>query len=170
MTRNQLRHLTTTLLLLLLGSGCSQLTTTGNSAPAEATSNQEQVGGDMDNGNSYLHRVQRRGETLILIASWYTGSGDNWRAIARANPELEPLRMQMGERIRIPGSLLRTRMAMPEDYRLLGNRGENPEQPEVGAGPPQKSSASIDLFGPVDSGEQNGGDGQEMKMILESLD
>ena len=168
MIRNQLRHLAI-ILLLLLGSGCSQLIPTGNSAtPAVATS-QEQVGGGMENGLPYLHRVQRRGETLILIASWYTGSGNNWGAIAQANPGLDPLRIQIGEGIRIPGNLLRTRNAMPADYQLAGNRG-NPEQTEVLTTLPPQTPETIDLFGPVDSGEQRSGDGQETKMILESLD
>jgi len=167
MTRNQLRHLAT--ILLLLGSGCTQLVTTGNSAPPTATPIQEQIAEDMENGLSYLHQVQRRGETLILIAKWYTGSGNNWRAIARANPELEPRRIVLGERIRIPDRLLRTRKAMPADYRLSSNGGK-PEQTEVQAPPPQKGSGTLDLFEPVDSGEQRDREGQETKMILETLD
>lgn len=167
MTRNQLRHLAT--ILLLLGSGCSQLTTTGNSAPPPATPRQELVGEDMETGLPYLHQVQRRGETLILIAKWYTGSGNNWRAIARANPELEPRRIVLGQRIRIPDRLLRTRKMMPADYRLSDNSPKQ-DQDEVQAPSPPKASGPIDLFGPVDSGKQAGGEEQETKMILETLD
>lgn len=62
----------------------------------------------------YRHTVRWPGESLSLIASWYTGSHRNWRKLARANPQLNPNRIKKGNVIRIPQSLLKTRAALPQ--------------------------------------------------------
>ena len=45
-----------------------------------------------DRINYFEHRVKWSGETLSLIAKWYTGSYGNWKAIAQANSGLNPNR------------------------------------------------------------------------------
>lgn len=62
------------------------------------------------------HTVKWRGETLSIIAKWYTGSLDNWKKIAEANPDLDPARIAIGSKIRIPGHLLKTRKPMSKKY------------------------------------------------------
>jgi len=62
------------------------------------------------------HMVKWTGETLSIIAKWYTGSLDNWKKIAEANPDLDPARIAIGSKIRIPGRLLKTRKPMPKKY------------------------------------------------------
>ena len=62
----------------------------------------------------YKHTVQWPGESLSLIASWYTGSPGNWRKLAKANPDLNPNRIKGGNIIRIPSSLLKTRVPLPQ--------------------------------------------------------
>jgi hypothetical protein len=62
----------------------------------------------------YEHTVRWPGESLSLIASWYTGSSENWRKLARANPGLNPNRIKGGNVIMIPTSLLKTRVALPQ--------------------------------------------------------
>jgi hypothetical protein len=62
-----------------------------------------------------VHVVRRQGETLSSIAAWYTASWRNWQALARANPEIDPNRIQIGDEIRIPEALLKTRKPMPSD-------------------------------------------------------
>lgn len=62
------------------------------------------------------HTVKWKGETLSIIAKWYTESLDNWEKIAEANPDLDLVRIAIGSKIRIPGRLLKTRKPMPEKY------------------------------------------------------
>ncbi|MBW1732411.1 MAG: LysM peptidoglycan-binding domain-containing protein [Deltaproteobacteria bacterium] len=65
----------------------------------------------------YLEHVVRwSGETLSLIAKWYTGKFNNWGALAEANPEINPRRMRKGNIIRIPWELLTTEKPMPKSF------------------------------------------------------
>jgi LysM repeat protein len=63
----------------------------------------------------YVHVVRWHGETLSSIAAWYTASWQNWQALARANPKIDPNRIEIGQKIRIPEALLKTRKPMPSD-------------------------------------------------------
>ncbi len=161
MNRQYLRYLVI-FLLLIIGSGCFQPAVTGKSAMAERIKEVE-----AKKPSPYLHQVERQGENLILIATWYTGSGNNWIAIARANPNLEPRRIQIGEHITIPVELLKTRKPMPTDFQL----SKTPAKPEkTEAVPPLEASDPPELFGPVDSDSQGSAEGVETKLILETLD
>jgi hypothetical protein len=62
----------------------------------------------------YKHTVHWPGESLSLIASWYTGASKNWRKLAAANPRLDPNRIKSGNVIYIPPSLLKTRVPLPQ--------------------------------------------------------
>jgi hypothetical protein len=62
----------------------------------------------------YQHTVKWPGESLSLIASWYTGSSKNWRKLAKANPRLNPNRIKKGDVILIPPAMLKTRVALPQ--------------------------------------------------------
>jgi hypothetical protein len=61
----------------------------------------------------YKHTVRWPGESLSLIASWYTGFSGNWRILARINPRLNPNRIIVGQNIMIPTSLMKTRVSLP---------------------------------------------------------
>ena len=52
------------------------------------------------------HVVKASGETLAVIAQWYTGDAMNWRKLVDANPGLVPERMRIGQVIRIPRALV----------------------------------------------------------------
>lgn len=62
------------------------------------------------------HRVQYQGETLGLIARWYTGRSQNWTAIRDANPGLRPERINLGQVIMIPRALVVEERPMPRDF------------------------------------------------------
>ena len=62
----------------------------------------------------YKHTVRWPGESLSLIASWYTGTPKNWRKLAKANPRLNPNRIKGGNVILIPLPLLKTRVLLPQ--------------------------------------------------------
>jgi hypothetical protein len=62
----------------------------------------------------YKHTVRWPGESLSLIASWYTGTHKNWRKLAKVNSRLNPNRIKGGNVIRIPPSMLKTRVPLPQ--------------------------------------------------------
>jgi len=62
------------------------------------------------------HTVQYRGETLGLIARWYTGDTANWKLIAQENEGLRPERIKLGDIIRIPDEIVVQREPMPSSF------------------------------------------------------
>jgi hypothetical protein len=64
----------------------------------------------------HVHTVQWSGESVSIIAGWYTGDIENWKALANANPKINPNFIIKGNTIRIPEYLLKTREPMPKDY------------------------------------------------------
>lgn len=54
------------------------------------------------------HTVQLSGETLGLIAAWYTGTPSHWKEIQSHNPGLDVHRIKINDTIKIPESLLIT--------------------------------------------------------------
>ena len=67
--------------------------------------------------NYYEHKVQWPGESLSLIAKWYTGQYANWKTLARANPGLDPDRIDIGNIIYIPPESMTTQKALP--YKMV---------------------------------------------------
>lgn len=63
--------------------------------------------------NYFVHQVRWRGESLSLIAKWYTGHYNNWKAVAQANPGLNPNHIKLGNRIYIPPEMLITKKTLP---------------------------------------------------------
>jgi hypothetical protein len=66
--------------------------------------------------DSYVHTVKWNGETVSLIAGWYTGNTENWKALAQANPNIKANRIFAGNKILIPKTLLKTREPMPKEF------------------------------------------------------
>ena len=62
----------------------------------------------------YRHTVRWPGESMSLIARWYTGSSKNWRKLAKANPRINPNRIKKGNVIVIPTKMLKTREPLPQ--------------------------------------------------------
>jgi hypothetical protein len=67
----------------------------------------------LPNGD-YRHRVTFRGETLRLLADWYTEDPKNVSAIASANRRSPTSPLQLGDEITIPKRLMRNVQALPE--------------------------------------------------------
>ena len=61
----------------------------------------------------FKHKVKWSGETLSLIAKWYTGRYQNWKALARENPGLNPNRIGVGNIINIPTEMLKSKEPLP---------------------------------------------------------
>jgi len=95
----------------------------------------------------YEHKVRWSGESLSIIAKWYTGSLENWKALAKANPKINPSQIYLGQKVRIPGNLLKTREPMPKSF--LSNAGKKkPEAPLSEPEPPPPDEEEPQLFGP----------------------
>ena len=98
-------------LTILIFSGCAQMKTffksDGDSAEVK------QAG---KSTSYYAHKVRWEGETLSLIAKWYTGSQKNWKILAKDNPWLEPNNLSTGHKIFIARNLLKTKKPMPRDF------------------------------------------------------
>ena len=95
----------------------------------------------------HVHTVRWPGESLSIIAKWYTGDLENWRALARVNPGLDPNRIHVGDKIQIPVPMLKTGEAMPRDF--VASFESTPEQPvQPAEGPPEPPSEEPELFGP----------------------
>ena len=115
----------------------------------------------------YLHEVRWPEETLSHIAKWYTGTVKNWKAIAKANPELDIKKIDIGDTISIPEDLLTSRKPMPLSFVRSAARKKNtsPSSSNKTSTPfespklfkPIESEPSIietdaaKLFGPVES-------------------
>ena len=65
---------------------------------------------------SVTHTVKWPKETLRIISKWYTGNSNNWKAIANANPAIEPDILRTGNTIYIPKTLLKNDKPMPETF------------------------------------------------------
>lgn len=86
------------------------------------------------------HRITYSGETLAMIASWYTGRASNWSILRDANPGLKPGRLKPGQHVMIPGGLVVRRDPMPK--RLITDAARKkpaPTKPADGAPVPPPS-------------------------------
>jgi LysM repeat protein len=64
----------------------------------------------------YIHTVKWSGESLSIIAAWYTGDLQNWKALAEANPDVNPKRIRQGMKIKIPERLLTVKSPMTKEH------------------------------------------------------
>jgi hypothetical protein len=112
----------------------------------------------------HIHEVRYPGETLSIIAKWYTGDVKNWRALTKVNPKLNPNHIIIGARIRIPRKLLNTRKPMPRNFIVLTRPQREPKaspsaisreatsektaEPVSSTLPPEAEAGEPELFGP----------------------
>jgi hypothetical protein len=80
--------------------------------PAGATAPQPQEAKE----TYYTHAVKWPGESLSIIAAWYTGDVQNWKDLAEANPDINPNRIHEGMKIRIPESIMTTKTPMTKEH------------------------------------------------------
>jgi hypothetical protein len=96
----------------------------------------------------YMHTVKHGGETLSIIALWYTGNHGNWKEIAQANPDMKPNRIFPGNEILIPEGLLKTRDPLPKEFVDRINSKANKERGKPKAQTVQPQQEEPKLFGP----------------------
>jgi hypothetical protein len=97
----------------------------------------------------YIHTVKWHGESLSIIAKWYTGNLKNWEALAQANPNLTPSRLFIDNRIRIPEKLLKTREPMSQQFvASFYTKPKRKSLPPKTTPPPPSEEEEEKLFGP----------------------
>lgn len=99
---------------------------------------------DLRAGPMLVHKVRYPGESVSIIAGWYTGEIDNWKSLAEANPEINPNVIHEGMSINIPESMLKTREPMTREY----VDGFYPKSKPKGSGSPTPAEEETPLFGP----------------------
>jgi len=130
LARNRFRYCIIGGVIMLLLFGCASTKETGFNQKYEASKSWfkekwQAVGSKFSSSEDeeaaikphrihyFEHRVKWSGETLSLIAKWYTGHYGNWKAIARANPGLNPNRIVVGNIIYIPPEMMKTKKSLP---------------------------------------------------------
>lgn len=144
----------------------------GLPSAAGGTFKQAPIQGDVENElmpppapetEPIVHKVQWKNETLFAIALWYTGSGNNWRYLADANPGIRPRRIGIGDIILIPYDLVKTHRPMPAHFKRKLSRPKTASPPSNLKIPP--------LYGPIDDDPQWATeDKNTMTDLLEPLD
>jgi Tfp pilus assembly protein FimV len=99
----------------------------------------------------FTHTVKHSGETISIIAAWYTGDLDNWKVLAEVitknNPNADIKRIYVGNKILIPENLLKTRETMPQEFVDSFYKKSKPEK--VAPKPvPSEAEEEPKLFGP----------------------
>jgi hypothetical protein len=122
-------------------------------APPEATAPAPQPPAETapaEKINYYVHTVKWGGETVSIIAGWYTGDIENWKTLAQANPNIDPARIFVGNKIRIPEDLLKTREPMPKEFVDSFYPKAKPKAAPSKPAPPSTKGKDEepDLFGP----------------------
>jgi hypothetical protein len=105
-----------------------------------------QTGKAATRSSYYYHKVKYPGESISIIAKWYTGDVKNWRSVAKVNPKLDPNRITVGDKIRIPNKLLHTQKPMPQSF-VVGSAKRKQSKPST-TSPPETEPEVFELFGP----------------------
>jgi hypothetical protein len=118
--------------------------------------------------DDFTHTVKWPGENLSSISRWYTGSSTNWSSLVRANPGIHPRRIKIGDSIRIPEVLLRTKQPLPFSFLSAETHPQtlapiSAEQAGV--------TGTTELYGPIGIDDQGipGGD-QTPPLPLETIE
>lgn len=105
---------------------------------------------DPGSGPMFVHKVRYPGESVSIIAGWYTGEIENWKVLAEANPGLDPNVIHAGMKINIPESMMKTREPMTKEY--VDSFYPKQKSRSKGTGSRGQSSTPADeetpLFGP----------------------
>jgi hypothetical protein len=121
-------------------------------------SRKAQAGKAKQKSSYYYHKVKYPGESISIIAKWYTGHVKNWRSVAKVNPKLDPNRITVGDKVRIPNKLLQTQKPMPRSFVVSSTKRKKSKPSRVRTATkesepsttsqPEKEPEVFELFGP----------------------
>jgi hypothetical protein len=97
----------------------------------------------------YIHRVTWAGESLSIVAKWYTGNLENWKGIAKANPEIRPDFLQTGMMIRVPEAMIVNRDPLSQEF-VASHYSKDTRRSKSLQSPP----ANLPLIGPKSYSDQ----------------
>lgn len=104
------------------------------------------------NETYFTHTVKWNGETVSIIAAWYTGYLENWKALAEVMTKNDPKAnincIFLGNKILIPKSLMKTRDPMPKEFVDSFYQKSKPERVPSKPEPSQTEKDEPKLFGP----------------------
>ena len=134
-----LKSLTLGMTILWIISGCAHFEKIFQPKPEEAYPVKIKK---LPEDNPFVHKVKWPGESLSIIAKWYTGDSKNWKALAKANPDLNPNLIRIGDNIVVPQPLLKNGEPMPREFlslspqkadgiETLTNNKKAPEKPKL---------------------------------------
>jgi hypothetical protein len=131
----------TTWMILVLMVAALGMSACGGGA---ATTKADQAAPAVQEPSAYEHTVRWSGETLSIIAKWYTGDARNWSILARENPSLSRNKLKIGATVKIPRNILTNseplpRSAIPQAAKPKRPPGAKGMSPRKGA-PPAVSS------------------------------
>ena len=89
----------------------------------------------------YIHTVKLPGESLSIIAKWFTGDLKNWEALAKTNPAINPNRIFIGDKIRIPGHLMIRHNRMTLEF--IEDSQPKPRKRVSPAAPPEETGEEL---------------------------
>jgi Tfp pilus assembly protein FimV len=100
----------------------------------------------------YTHTVKWSGETLFIIAAWYTGDRENWKILAEVmtqnNPNANIHRISTGSKILVPESIMKTKDPMPREFVETFYPKTKTEKPPSKPASSQSTEEEPQLFGP----------------------
>ena len=141
------------LLMLFTAVGCATVTeqlektekwvTSLNKDGTDETTPPQATHEESPASSFFVHRVTWTGESLSIVAKWYTGNLENWKALAKANPEIKPEFLQVGMKIRIPEAMIVNPNAMTQEF-VASHYPKDTKRSKS----PQSTSADLPLIGP----------------------
>lgn len=110
--------------LLFLCAGCAQKSpkSVESSTQSPEIAQPEYPGAVYEAGDSvypggyYIHSVSLPDESLSIIAKWFTGDLLNWEVLAKCNPDINPNRIFLGNKIKIPRSIMTRQDPMTAEF------------------------------------------------------
>lgn len=137
------------LTLSLVCAGCASKTAedvgTSLEAPADYPGAVYEKGDATYPAGYYVHTVTLPDESISIIAKWFTGELLNWEVLAKCNPTINPNRIFLGDKIRIPRSIMiRQDLMTPEFVRESQPRPQrkSPSPAKTETEPTQGKAAS----------------------------
>lgn len=104
------------LILSFVSAGCVSTTTEDVESSVEPPPTEKfqedypggmyEQGDDLYPGGYYIHTVSLPDESISIIAKWYTGDLKKWQMLADCNPAINPNRIFLGNKIKIPRSVM----------------------------------------------------------------
>ena len=96
----------------------------------------ERGGRAVPSSGYYTHTVKLPGESLSIIAKWFTGDLKNWETLAKHNSTINPNRIFLGDKIRIPRHLMIRHDRMTLEF--IEESQPKPRQRVSPAAPPEE--------------------------------